>query len=558
MAQPGRNGYGDPIDVSRAGRIAQVHAAGSTTMQDSARTATLPTATSPGTCPSLGTATAPAATARAWTHIGRRVVSRCAQAKTKPPRLLFSGDRPLVASEPPRSVRLLHFIGDPLLVGVVLLVGSQDLSGRDEPDYFSAVTWLTMTVAQGGGIFVSYRRQETSHLAGRLYDRLADRFGEGQVFIDVDTIEPGVDFAEEIFRAVAACKVLLAIIGPNWLTATDERGGRRLDDPDDIVRLEIEAALARGVRVIPILVEGAVMPSRQDLPESLAGLVRRNALLIRHESFRYDAGRLMTAIEPILAPAPGIAAVMPQPSLPVSEISQKNVREDSQAIGDLRAAVDIVFCIDVTGSMNPVIQEVKNGAFSFHAQLSAVMRQKGKSISQLRIRVIAYRDFKYEPEDALQTSPFFRMPGQAKAFESFVRALSAGGGGDEPESGLEALAAAIESKWERSFEIRRHIIVIFTDASAHRLGGPERSAAQYPKWIPSSLDELTEKWGDRVSQTSVMEHSAKRLLMFAPEVYPWNTIGAEWDNVLWFPSRAGGGLQEIVMTEILDILSSSV
>ena len=135
-----------------------------------------------------------------------------------------------------------------------------------------------MTAAEGGGIFVSYRRQETSHLAGRLYDRLADRFGEGQVFIDVDTIEPGVDFAEEIFRAVAACKVLLAIIGPTWLIAADERGRRRLDDPDDLVRLEIEAALARGVRVIPILVEGAVMPAREDLPESLAGLARRNAL----------------------------------------------------------------------------------------------------------------------------------------------------------------------------------------------------------------------------------------------------------------------------------------
>ena len=164
-----------------------------------------------------------------------------------------------------------------------------------------------MTVAEGGGIFVSYRRQETSHLAGRLYDRLVDRFGESQVFIDVDAIEPGVDFAEEIFRAVAGCRVLLAIIGPTWLTATDERDRRRLDDPDDIVRLEVEAALAREVRVIPILVEGAVMPARQDLPASLAGLARRNALLIRHESFRYDAGRLVTAIEGVLA-VPGTVA----------------------------------------------------------------------------------------------------------------------------------------------------------------------------------------------------------------------------------------------------------
>src|SRR5215469_12903638 len=129
-----------------------------------------------------------------------------------------------------------------------------------------------MRKAEGGGIFVSYRRQESAHLAGRLYDRLADRFGEGQVFIDVDAIEPGVDFAEEINRAVANCHVLLAVIGPTWLTATDERGRRRLDDPHDIVRLEIEAALARDVRVIPILVEGAAMPGRDDLPESLADL----------------------------------------------------------------------------------------------------------------------------------------------------------------------------------------------------------------------------------------------------------------------------------------------
>jgi len=100
---------------------------------------------------------------------------------------------------------------------------------------------------------------------------------------------------------VAACQVLLVVIGPNWLTVTDERSRRRLDDPDDIVRLEIEAALTRDVRVIPILVEGAVMPGRQDLPESLVRLGRLNALHIRHESFRSDAGRLVTAIERVLA-----------------------------------------------------------------------------------------------------------------------------------------------------------------------------------------------------------------------------------------------------------------
>jgi TIR domain len=190
-----------------------------------------------------------------------------------------------------------------------------------------------MTLAESGRIFISYRRHESRHLAGRLYDRLVERFGEGQVFIDVDTIAPGVDFAEEISRAVATCKVLLAVIDPNWLTATNEQGGRRLDDPDDIVRLEIEAALARDVRVIPILMEGAVMPGRHDLPESLAGLARRNALLIRYETFRYDAGRLVTAIEQVLAAAPGTAAVSGSPAAqavrPVRNAGSEVAEKDS-------------------------------------------------------------------------------------------------------------------------------------------------------------------------------------------------------------------------------------
>ena len=102
-----------------------------------------------------------------------------------------------------------------------------------------------------GRVFISYRRQESSGLAGRLYDRLAARLGDDQVFIDVDTIAPGLDFAEIIAEAVSTCEVLLAIIGPRWLTATDEDGRRRLDDPDDIVRLETAAALERNIRVCP-------------------------------------------------------------------------------------------------------------------------------------------------------------------------------------------------------------------------------------------------------------------------------------------------------------------
>ena len=112
-----------------------------------------------------------------------------------------------------------------------------------------------------GRIFISYRRDETAYAAGWLYDRLAEHYGGGQVFKDVDSIELGDDFVEVINGAVGSCDVLLALVGDEWLTITDAGGRRRLDDPHDFVRLEIEAALARNVRVIPILVDGARMPT---------------------------------------------------------------------------------------------------------------------------------------------------------------------------------------------------------------------------------------------------------------------------------------------------------
>jgi TIR domain len=154
-----------------------------------------------------------------------------------------------------------------------------------------------MSGPASGRVFISYRRKEASGMAGRLYDRLAARFGDDQVFMDVDNIALGVDFAEVIAQAVSTSRVLLAVIGPSWLTATDQDGRRRLEDPNDLVRLEIAAALERDIRVIPILVEDAVMPRRQELPENLAELADRQALRVRHESFRSDTDQLLAAIE---------------------------------------------------------------------------------------------------------------------------------------------------------------------------------------------------------------------------------------------------------------------
>jgi hypothetical protein len=148
---------------------------------------------------------------------------------------------------------------------------------------------------------VSYRREETAYPAGWLYERLAERFGTGQVFKDVDSIQLGDDFVEVITGAVASCDVLLALIGDQWLTATDDLGRRRIDNPDDFVRLEIEAALSRRVRVIPILVDGARMPVADELPASIATLARRHALELSPSRFEFDTSRLFRVLEWTLA-----------------------------------------------------------------------------------------------------------------------------------------------------------------------------------------------------------------------------------------------------------------
>ena len=152
-----------------------------------------------------------------------------------------------------------------------------------------------------GRVFISYRHEETAWQAVSLFDRLADRFGRGQIFKDIDSIQLGDDFVEVITTAVGSCDVLLALIGEQWLTITDEQGRPRLDNPDDFVRLEIEAALTRNVRVIPILVEGARMPRPNQLPPSLAKLARRQGLDLSPARFDFDISRLQNVLDTTLA-----------------------------------------------------------------------------------------------------------------------------------------------------------------------------------------------------------------------------------------------------------------
>lgn len=151
-----------------------------------------------------------------------------------------------------------------------------------------------------GGIFISYRREDSAGHAGRIYDRLSDRFGRDKVFMDVAGIEPGVDFVEAIDRAVGSCDVLLVIIGNKWLSCTDAAGKRRLDDPQDFIRLETATALKRGIRVVPVLVQKAIMPTEDDLPDDLKALARRQATEIDDTHWDSDTGQLIETLAKLL------------------------------------------------------------------------------------------------------------------------------------------------------------------------------------------------------------------------------------------------------------------
>ena len=145
-------------------------------------------------------------------------------------------------------------------------------------------------------VFVCYRRDDSAASAGRVFDRLVARFGQGNVFMDVDTIRPGQDFAARIEGFVADCDSLVAIVGREWLRP-DGAGTRRIDDPSDYVRLEIHAALTRDTQVIPVLVTGASMPTAEELPPQITAFSGRQAIEVSESRFGYDCGRLIEAIE---------------------------------------------------------------------------------------------------------------------------------------------------------------------------------------------------------------------------------------------------------------------
>lgn len=217
--------------------------------------------------------------------------------------------------------------------------------------------------------------------------------------------------------------------------------------------------------------------------------------------------------------------------------------------------VDIVLCIDATGSMSGIIDKVKASALKFNEDLAQAMQEKDKSIDSLRIKVIPYRDYYADDDRAMSESSFFVLPEEKGQFASFVNGVGAEGGGDEPENGLEALALAINSDWTKEGDKKRQVIVIWTDASVHPLEKNSGSKPPtYPSSMPGNFNDLTDLWEGQ----GPMNFSAKRLIIYSPDAYPWTDITTHWENAIHYPSKAGGGMSEVDYSSIIDAVANSI
>ncbi len=176
-------------------------------------------------------------------------------------------------------------------------------------------------------VFINYRRRDTRHVAGRLRDQIVARFGEDSVFVDVESILPGQDYVTAIDGAVSRCDYMLVLIGEDWLTP-DDGGSRRIDDPNDRLRLEIEAGLRHQTMVIPVLVDAARMPKSHELPASLVPLSRHQAVHLRHDSFPGDVRYLIDALDPQDATSP---PTQPGPAAPVTAEDEVETRVERTA-----------------------------------------------------------------------------------------------------------------------------------------------------------------------------------------------------------------------------------
>lgn len=224
--------------------------------------------------------------------------------------------------------------------------------------------------------------------------------------------------------------------------------------------------------------------------------------------------------------------------------------------GLMSYTVDIVFCIDATESMEDakkkekrLINIVKEHALHLHDDITARMDEHRKKLAQLRIRVVAFRDFIADGEKALLASDFYLLPQQKKEFKECIDGIAAEGGGDPPEDGLEALAVAMKSDWTDKGTKKRQVIVIWSDAATHEIGYG-KSSEHYPSGMPKSMAELEDWWDE-------MDPYAKRLVIFAPDTEYWDYIRETWKKVIFVNVAPGKGVSDQRYDEIVEAIVNS-
>ncbi len=223
-----------------------------------------------------------------------------------------------------------------------------------------------------------------------------------------------------------------------------------------------------------------------------------------------------------------------------------------QSMGEY--SVDVIMCIDATGSMAPILDEVKRNALSLYGLFVDGMEMAGKAVDTLRVKIIAFRDYICDSQPMVE-SEFFSLPEQSAALKNFLGKIEACGGGDTPECALEAIAKALASKWTVKGQKRRHVIAVFTDAPTLALG--ERAGCpNYPKDIPTTLRELSSLWeGTNQEYLGTYQTAAGRLVAFVPNDASWTQLEA-WNRFV--PVYTGGrGCSELDMQTVVDTIVGS-
>ncbi len=249
-------------------------------------------------------------------------------------------------------------------------------------------------------------------------------------------------------------------------------------------------------------------------------------------------------------------------------IEESSVNPESALATQLSALdtyADLVYCIDLTGSMAPIIRKVKQTARTLHQELQKKMRENyNREIIQLRIKVIGFRDIYVDGSLAFEESRFFNLPAETDEFQDFVDKLEAKGGGDIPESSLEAIAKAMQVDWCRTIDDsirKRHVIVLFTDASAHPLEKAfSYTGTNYPANMPDSYSSLVDMWFNQNSEIPVtIDQTAKRIAIFAPEgLEPWGNLSEDFNVSYFQPIDPNNGGVDITTKEIIIMLSETL